>query len=158
MFKQKRQVIAMMVDFVVIGKPVPKGRPRFTTRGGYVRAITPPETVEYEKLVRASYKRDCGDYMFPADIALEMWLRIYMPIPKYARKRDLPSLESEMVLHTKRGDTSNILKSVEDALNGVAYKDDGQIAAVIATKCYSANPRVEVEIRDIYGCAKGVYM
>jgi Holliday junction resolvase RusA-like endonuclease len=47
---------------------------------------------------------------------------------------------------TKRPDVSNVIKIIEDALNGLAYRDDSQIVRVVGEKYYSDSPRVEVEI------------
>jgi Holliday junction resolvase RusA-like endonuclease len=47
---------------------------------------------------------------------------------------------------TKTPDTDNIAKSVLDALNKVAYKDDSCVVDLIVEKWYSENPRVEVYI------------
>jgi Holliday junction resolvase RusA-like endonuclease len=35
---------------------------------------------------------------------------------------------------TLRGDTTNYLKTVEDALNGIAYEDDRQVQRVVGRK------------------------
>ncbi len=47
---------------------------------------------------------------------------------------------------TKTPDADNIAKSVLDALNKVAYKDDSCVVDLIVEKWYSENPRVEVYI------------
>jgi Holliday junction resolvase RusA-like endonuclease len=41
---------------------------------------------------------------------------------------------------------SNYLKSFEDALNGVLWKDDAMIVHEEIDKYYSDKPRIEVEI------------
>lgn len=51
---------------------------------------------------------------------------------------------------TRRGDLDNRLKVLLDALRGVAYRDDSQVAALHATRLHDAkNPRVEVEVARI---------
>ena len=47
----------------------------------------------------------------------------------------------------KRPDVDNLLKLVCDALNGVAWKDDSDIASTFAVKGYSEVPRTEIEIK-----------
>lgn len=49
-----------------------------------------------------------------------------------------------------RGDLDNSLKAILDALNKRAYQDDSQIDELHAYKYLDrANPRVEVEVRDL---------
>ena len=47
--------------------------------------------------------------------------------------------------------TSELVKVVADALNGVAYHDDTQIALVQAKKCYSAVEGLDVTVEEYTG-------
>ena len=47
--------------FVIPGEPVAKGRPKFSTRGGFVKAITPEKTANYETLVKLAFKQECPE-------------------------------------------------------------------------------------------------
>ena len=87
----------------------------------------------------------------PENAPLRLDAVFYMPIPKSCSKRLRERLASERVPHTKKPDASNVLKSVEDAVIGIAYKDDAQIADVRARKFYSENPRIAVTIETIGG-------
>lgn len=52
----------------------------------------------------------------------------------------------------KRGDLSNRIKILEDALNGHAYNDDAQIVELHAFRREDKrNPRVEVDIVPVSG-------
>ena len=51
----------------------------------------------------------------------------------------------------KKPDMDNIVKVVADALNGVAYHDDVQIALVQAKKCYSAVEGLDVTVEEYTG-------
>lgn len=50
---------------------------------------------------------------------------------------------------TKKPDWDNIGKIVCDALNKTAFHDDAQIVDGSVIKCYSEQPRIEVEIWEI---------
>lgn len=54
-------------------------------------------------------------------------------------------------LPLKKPDMDNIVKVVADALNGVAYHDDTQIALVQAKKCYSAVEGLDVTVEEYTG-------
>ena len=52
---------------------------------------------------------------------------------------------------TVRPDLDNYEKSILDALNGVAYKDDAQVVTVLKSKQYTENeePNVEILISEL---------
>lgn len=49
----------------------------------------------------------------------------------------------------KKPDSDNIAKVVADALNGIAYDDDAQIADLTVIKRYTEDPCVKVTIEEI---------
>lgn len=109
----------------------PKGRPRFCR--GFT--VTDSKTRAYEKalsmLARAQYRGE------PIEGALEVKIKIYLQKPKRTKN------ESPCV----RPDLDNYIKAILDALNGIAFKDDGQIVDLSATKRYG-EPRIEVSINE----------
>lgn len=135
------------IEFTVEGAPVPKGRARVTTRGGFARAYTPAKTREYEDVVKSAGK-EAMNGREPLESPLKLFLLFFMPIPKSASKKAKAEMLSGMMKHTKKPDLSNMLKSVEDALNEVCYKDDSQIISVSMRKYYSDTPRVTISIRE----------
>ncbi len=50
---------------------------------------------------------------------------------------------------TKKPDIDNILKSVFDSLNQVAFYDDTQIIEIQASKYYSDISRIEIQIERV---------
>ena len=135
----------MTVEFTVPGNPVGKGRPRFTKIG---HAYTPKSTVEYESFIRKCYKEQCGNSMLEGAVC--MTLMVYVPVPKSAPKKKQAQMLSGEIRPLTKPDNSNILKGVEDALNGVAYTDDKQICDHDGIhKFYSENPRVDVTLREV---------
>ena len=68
----------------------------------------------------------------------------YLPIDVSKHARHNPTLFS--ILHVKRPDESNFQKMVEDALDGIYWKDDSQVQIGGAFKGYSHRPRTEVEV------------
>lgn len=137
------------VYFIVPGEVIAKGRPRFSMVGGYAKAYTPKRTSDYEKKVRDCYLAEVPyqPMKWSNKEPLEIVLNVYVEIPKSASKK----AKTEMLLHgypTKKSDCDNYLKSICDALNGVAYSDDCQIVIATVNKMWSETPKAEITIRE----------
>lgn len=128
------------------GKPLGKQRAR-TLKSG--RSYTPEQTVNYETLVKICYVDQGGE-----NLGSEMvWLEVsaFYPIPKSTSKKKKEMMEAGEIRPTIKPDLDNCIKIISDSLNGIAYKDDSQIVAVVADKYYSDTPRVEIRIGIVYG-------
>ena len=135
----------MTVKFTVLGEPRGKQRPRVTRKGN---TYTPAETVQYENLVRIEYRRQCGDYRFPDDAALDMRIMAYYAIPKSASKKKRQEMLEHRIRPLKKVDCDNAVKIVADSLNMIAYRDDVQIVDCQIRKFYSSEPRIVVTIQE----------
>lgn len=131
--------------FTVPGNPHGKERARTVMQSGRVHSYTPEKTALYERLVG-----ECYNFTHPGAKRLtgpvELKITAYMPVPKSWSVKLKQQALAEIILPTVKPDGSNILKSVEDGLNGIAYEDDKQITQATVCKKYGAVPRVEVEI------------
>lgn len=134
------------MKFIIDGIPVGKGRPRFSSRGGFARAYSPSKTREYEEYVKACYKEQCN--IKPTSNALEICIDAYYPVPKATTKANRSEMLAGTQRPTKKPDADNIAKVIMDALNEAAYIDDKQVVDLHVKKWYAAMPRVEVEIRN----------
>lgn len=135
----------MRVTFTIPGKPQGKGRPR-ASRDGHM--YTPKTTREYEKLISICYKMQSGlDF---GDAPISMSIRMYFPIPKSTPKAKRVLMVSDDIRPTVKPDIDNVMKSICDALNGIAYKDDTQIVSAFLYKYYAEDPRVDVDIEEVY--------
>lgn len=135
----------MIYRFEVPGLPIAKSRPRFNRKTG--RTWTPPKTANYESLVSLAYKEVYPD-VIPAGEPIRLTVIAYFPVPKATSKKRLALMLANLIHHTKRPDVDNVLKSVQDGLNKVAFMDDSQIWSLCAEKRYSEYPRVEVIIEE----------
>ena len=135
----------MKVEFVIKGKPVPKERPRVLKNG---IAYTPKKTKDYEQLVQQVYELQVGEYL--GESALMVEIDFYYTIPKSYTKKHRESIISGQELYTKRPDLDNLAKTVTDALNGIAYKDDSQIIEMKLSKHYSDEEKVVVSIEELF--------
>lgn len=136
------------VYFVVTGNPVGKGRPRATSRGGFVRMYTDAKTLGFEAAVADEASTAMrGFEVF--ETPMQMQLSAYYPIPKsWSKKKRQQAIDGEIYPNVKP-DLDNVLKAVLDALNGVVYVDDSQVINLVATKRYSTDPRVEVYVHEV---------
>jgi len=133
------------VSIRVPGQPVGKARPRVTRNG----AFTPKKTANFESLVKLSCQAQHHGPML--DGPLRMTVHAYFSIPRTWPKWLLREAFLENVWHTRKPDGSNVLKAVEDALNGVLYQDDSQIVHAVVLKRYSTEPRTVIEVQEMDG-------
>ena len=138
----------MTLHFTIPGSPKGKQRPRFRRMGNFVSAYSPKETVLYENLVRSCFIEAYPDSFFEKDKPLSMTVIAYLDIPKSVSKIKRKQMLDGIIRPTKKPDSSNILKAIEDGLNAVAYHDDTQLVSHHVYRFYSENPRVEVYISD----------
>lgn len=142
------EVTQLKVKFTVLGSPVGKGRPRFKNTGNFVQTYTPKETVSYENLVKLEYRRQCNDFKFDKETPVDMRITAYYAIPKSASKKKKALMLERKIRPIKKPDSSNVVKSIEDALNGIAYHDDTQIVDSQIRRFYGENPKVVVTIQE----------
>ena len=136
----------MRAEFTIPGSPQGKGRPRFSSYGGHVHTRTPEQTVLYENLVKTEYQRQCGDVRFPDGKAVNVVITAFYEIPKSAGKKKRKEMLGGFLRPVKKPDADNVAKVVCDSLNGIAYRDDSQVAELTVRKFYGEIPRVEVWI------------
>lgn len=138
----------MSISFVIPGTPVAKGRPKFSTAGGFARAYTPAKTANYEGMVSmlaSQAMREAGIDK-PLDGPVSVAVHVFVGVPaSYSKKRRTDALNG-MIAPTKRPDLDNIAKAILDGINGVAVVDDSQIVGIIAGKAFSETPRVDVTV------------
>ncbi|MGN8831161.1 RusA family crossover junction endodeoxyribonuclease [Selenomonas montiformis] len=134
-----------MIQFFVPGQPKGKGRPRFDPRSK--RAYTPQKSAEYERYISMCCRRKGGPARMSGPLGVEIDARF--AIPKQTTKKMRAQMDAGAVQPCKRPDIDNVVKSVLDALNGVAYEDDKQVVRMIARKRYSECPGVMVTVYEI---------
>ena len=125
--------------------PIAKGRPR-ATRSGHT--YTPTKTRHYEESIRAAWRDKYGDaapLMGPVNLSVSFSL----PRPKSMMWKTKPM---HCDFHWRRPDLDNLLKAVNDALDGLAWRDDGQITTLTASKWVAAGdeqPHIYIFIEEL---------
>jgi Holliday junction resolvase RusA-like endonuclease len=131
------------VGFTIPGIPVAKGRPRFSTQGGFVRAYTPEKTRDFEAMAR-EYGRAAMGPLTPCMSSVQATFVVFVPVPKSWTKAKRNAALAGGVHPTCKPDLDNFAKALTDALNGVVYDDDSQICDVVMSKRYADEPRIVV--------------
>ena len=139
--------MTFIVTFNVEGNPVGKQRARYAKRGNFVTAYTPEKTRTYETLIKESAKQAMGSSE-PLETPVTLYLYIRVTIPKSCTKKRLEDIQNGSEKPIKKPDASNILKSVEDGMNGVVYKDDSQIVNIHVAKVYSSEAGVDICVKE----------
>ena len=139
--------MTFMVTFTVDGTPVGKQRARYARRGNFVQTYTPEKTRTYESLIKEKAIEAMGSSE-PLETPVTLYLYIRVPMPKSYSKKRIEACLNGSEQPTKKPDASNVLKSVEDGMNGVVYKDDSQIVNIHVTKVYSSEPGVDICVKE----------
>ena len=129
--------------FVVLGKPVPLGRPRVRMvvvkgKKPFATVYTPPTSRKWMDLIRNV-------------AAMEMRNRLWNP---YSGPVEVTVTVNPQKLKSGKeakriGDLDNHIKAVLDALNGVAFKDDSQVRFIHAGFADFGNPGVDITVTEV---------
>ena len=120
-------------------RPYPAPRPRVTRRGTYNKK----EYSDFKDVVRLAYVAKHEGY--PTTEPIAMKIDFFYQIPKSWSKKK----KAAVGWHTSKPDVDNIVKSILDALNGVAFKDDSQVCFVQARKQYASQNGIRIEFMDV---------
>ena len=136
--------------FEIPGSPIGQGRPKFSTINGHAKAYDPEKSRNYKayvKLLATQAMKEQGFTMIDGPCCLD--IMAFFEVPKSKSKKFKERALLGLERPTKKPDIDNIVKALQDALNGLAYKDDSSIVFLSVAKCYSEVPRVEVILREI---------
>ena len=106
-----------------------------------MQSYTPARTVRHKEEVGWEARR-VGVDLVAAPIPMGLACRFYMPIPKGV------SPLSRHAVRLRHGDVDSLLGLVMDALTGIAWEDDAQVAFTLGYKLWADRdgPRTLVSI------------
>jgi Holliday junction resolvase RusA-like endonuclease len=137
------------MELIINGKPIPLKRHKHTTRNGRIFNYDPSKAdkANFLKKVQNLAPED------PLYGAVSVSLEVYLVRPKshFGTGRNSKILKDNapkypIISSKENADIDNYIKFVFDALNGVFYKDDGQIVHLESIKEYSTEPKTIVRI------------
>lgn len=126
------------MKLVFLVNPTSKGRPRLSKKNGFARAYTPSKTRNAENTLRKLAKKQWTSPALTG--ALSIAINFYVPI----KKKKLWGMP-----HDKRPDLDNYIKLLLDAIQGIVFNDDGQIAHIDARKTYAEKGSIELFIYNV---------
>jgi Holliday junction resolvase RusA-like endonuclease len=136
------------ISFQVFGEAVPKARPKlvmnkYTHRPHLYTAET---TRSYEESVMCQALKQKPKELIKG--AIKMCIKIFKVPPKSTSKKKRALMLANIMRPIGRPDLSNYIKSIEDALNGLYWSDDGAVVEYLAGtgKYYADAPHVDVDI------------
>lgn len=131
-------------SIIIPGDAVPQGRPRVVRIGGRTIAYDPPKSKAYKARVRQYAAQNAPKE--PLDGAVTLGVQIFRSVPKSWSKKERAAAIAGVIQPTTKPDVSNVVKGIEDALNGIWYKDDSQIVEEHVIKQYAREPGVVVKM------------
>jgi len=130
------------IAFSVPGDPVPQPRVRVSTVGGFGRAYVPKSHAVHpyrQAVALAAKAAGCEPHSESVNVVIDLVFgRPKSHLRKSGLREGAPTLP--------RCDLDNCAKAVLDALNGVAWVDDTQVARLVVEKSYGVEGRTTVRI------------
>lgn len=135
-----------VIAFTVFGVASGMGSKRAFVPKGWTRPVITDSNrnlKSWQSLVADAASRAIGE--LPAfaiiDGPVRLTVQFYLPRPK--------SLAKRITAHVKAPDCSKLLRSTEDAMSGIVYRDDAQIIEIVAGKYYTGTtdpPHVNIRV------------
>ena len=113
------------------GEPIAQPRVKVSTRGGFARAYTERDHPihAYKQAIRLAYVNAGGEVLEgPVSVRIVCWFDRPKSHSKKRRQEPEPK--------TTKPDADNLAKGIGDALNEIAYNDDGQVYRLTVEKWY----------------------
>lgn len=115
----------------------------------FIHFYADPETEAHEKAIAEYAALLLRGRNQPTEEPLCLMVHAFRSVPESWSDADRARALDGNIAPTSRPDGDNYLKLVQDALNGIAYRDDSQIIDSHVIKRYSAEPALRVELREL---------
>lgn len=127
-----------MITIVISGKPIPKKRPRFAKRNGFVTTYNDQrrEEDEFKRILKYQIKLALGPFTCPLVIDFEFVFD--RPKAHYGTGRNSKVLKKDAPnFHVSKPDKDNLEKFALDCMEGVVFNNDSQVFSGTTTKRYA---------------------
>jgi Holliday junction resolvase RusA-like endonuclease len=140
-----------LATFSVDGLPVPQGSKNAIHRGGRTLIVERgrAQLGPWRAQVAASAIAALAEPIV-GPVTVELHFRLLRPKAHYRTGRHAGELREDAPGYVStRPDVDKLARAVLDALTGVAFADDGQVAGLVAYKLFSVRAGVDVELRGL---------
>jgi Holliday junction resolvase RusA-like endonuclease len=132
-----------IVRIEIPGIPLPWKAPYVGAHGAYS-----PRTALMHQL-RQIVKPQVKSMLPKSEKGLRLDVDFFLPIAKSTSKKKREKMLNGEIRPTKTPDRSNLLKLLEDLLQGVAYENDCLIVEGETKKFYDENPRTVIDVKEL---------
>jgi Holliday junction resolvase RusA-like endonuclease len=139
-----------MIEFVIPGVPVGKGRPKFARRGNFVTAYTPEKTASYENLVKVKAEEAMAGRPLIEGAVLVAISLFVTPPESWSLKKKQAALHGD-VFPTSKPDIDNVIKGLFDACNDIVWMDDKQVVSLLVVKLYAPKAEAHMRVEEFHG-------
>lgn len=121
---------------------------QFTASG---RRYQPKDVINYKNTLQSVIISQLPPNFEPFQKGLEVTYEFVYPYPSTMPKRFKEAMIKEhgLIFRSKKQDLDNLQKAINDAMNGLVFKDDSLICRVLCTKYYSDKPGTHIIINEI---------
>lgn len=144
------------ITFFVPGVPAPAGSKRFV---GHSKKTGRAILIDASGVRGTNWRIDvkwcakeqllAGKEAMPHGVPLFLGVTFTMPRPKYHFRKDGALKPNAPTYHTTTPDATKLLRAIEDAITGILWHDDSQIALQHVTKVYGSTTGAEITIHPI---------
>ncbi len=103
-----------------------------------------PRGKRWRRLVQAAAEESGVVLVDDGPINLHVYFVLRRPKNHWLKSGELSKAGREKRAHVSTPDLSKLVRAVEDALKGIAWKDDSQVAVIMSAKKYQDSPGAEV--------------
>ena len=118
-----------VISIHVPGTPVAQPRAKATTINGHARMYTPTTASAFKAAVAMLAEKSHPGPPLDGAVAISITFVLDRPKSKIWKRREMPRER-----HCIKPDADNLAKSVMDALKGIAWRDDSQVASLHVAK------------------------
>lgn len=137
------------ISFVVAGAPVPQGS-KTKTRWGGIREDNPRTKPWRDAVASDAMAALNGGDLLLGPVFVDVSLVIARPQSHFGTGRNAGVLKpSAPYWCTTRPDADKVARAIGDALAGVLYRNDGQVAVWAIRKYYGEPTRAEITVRTV---------